>query len=78
MYSMYPNYSEAPKERGEGGLGHYDYPVYESSSTSAPEATQTPEAPATPRTGTERAAFEDTLGAQVAANLMVKSSLEQG
>jgi hypothetical protein len=78
MYNMYPDYSEAPKERGEGGLGHYDYPVYARRRTTAPEAAQAAEAPAAPRPPAEHATLENSLSAQVAANLMVQSSVEQG
>jgi hypothetical protein len=45
MYNMYPDYSEAPKERGEGGLGHYDYPVYENTNQTTVEASREPVAP---------------------------------
>lgn len=50
MYHMYPNYSDQPEERGLGGLGHYDYPVYE---TEQPK--QETDVPVVPSPQAERA-----------------------
>ena len=43
MYNMYPNYAETMKERGEGGLGHYDYPVDEKPPVAVPETEAQPQ-----------------------------------
>lgn len=56
MYNMYPNYSELLSERGTGGLGHYDYPIYDKPKPAEP-ATEAAEVqrPAVPTPEAERA-----------------------
>lgn len=56
MYDMYPNYAETMTERGAGGLGHYDYPVYERPVESSPDAVQSPEESAAPNPRVSRGA----------------------